>query len=140
MSEETQAEEYTVLNVMGPYREPREPAFSFDYSVQRPQWATPQGVRVKVLIEEELEYLKGKVLEISGGSVGQQLRINQILCREIADQKLEIGNKDGLFLERLDVMIGAFVDALEHLAPPLERWMQDEKDRLRRDIKEKVGI
>ena len=36
MSEETKSVEYTVLNVMGPYREPREPAFSFDYSVQRP--------------------------------------------------------------------------------------------------------
>ena len=97
-------------------------------------------MRVKVLIEEELEYLKGKILEMSGGSVGQQLRINQILCREIADQKLELGIKDGLFSERLDVMIGAFVDELQHLTPLLESWMQDQKDRLRQEIKEKVGI
>ena len=140
MSEEARPDEYTVLNVMGPYREPREPAFSFDYSIERPHWATPQGVRVKVLIEEELEYFKGKILGISGGSVGQQLRINQIICREIADQKLEIGNKDGLFSERLDVMIGAFVDELQHLGPLLESWMQDQKDRVRQVIKEKVGI
>jgi len=66
-----------VLNVMGPYREPREPAFSYDYSVQRPDWATPQGVRVKVSIELELDYLKHSILAIVGGSAGQQLRINQ---------------------------------------------------------------
>lgn len=140
MSEETKSDEYTVLNVMGPYREPREPAFSFDYSVERPHWGTPQGVRVKVMIEEELEYFKGKILEISGGSVGQQLRVNQIVCREIADQKLELGNQDGLFSERLDVMIGPFVDDLQHLAPLLESWMQAQKDRVRADIKEKVGL
>ena len=139
MSDESQSE-YTVLNAMGPYREPREPAFSFDYSVQRPSWATPQGVRVKVALEEELEYFKGTVLGISGGSVGQQLRVNQILCRELADQKLELGNRDGLFLDRRDVMIGFFVDELEHLAPLLKQWMESQKDRVRQEIKEKVGI
>ncbi len=61
----------TVLNVMGPYREPQEPAFSYDYSVERPDWATPQGVRIKVSIEHELDYLKNTILEFSGGSVGQ---------------------------------------------------------------------
>ena len=95
---------------------------------------------MKVWLEEELEYFKGKILEVSGGSVGQQLRINQIVCREIADQKLELGNQDGLFSDRRDVMIGAFVDDLQHLAPLLERWMHDQKDRVRQEIKEKVGI
>ena len=140
MSDDTGSEEYTVLNVMGPYREPRESAFSFDYSVERPNWGTPQGVRVKVYIEEELEYFKGKVLEVAGGSVGQQLRVNQMITREIADQKLEIGNKDRLFSERRDVMIGAFQEELAHLAPQLEKWMQAHKDRIRQEIKEKVGI
>ena len=140
MSDEAPSTEYSVLNVMGPYREPHEPAFSFDYSVQRPHWATPQGVRVKVLIKEELEYCKEHILGISGGSVGQQLRANQLICREIADQKLELGNQDGLFPERLDIMIGPFVNELEHLAPLLDRWMHDQKDRLRKDIQEKVGI
>ena len=140
MSDEATSNEYSVLNVMGPYREPHEPAFSFDYSVQRPHWATPQGVRVKVLIKEELEYCKEKILGISGGSVGQQLRVNQIICREIADQKLELGNQDGLFPERLDVMIGPFANDLEHLAPLLEQWMHEQKDRLRKNIQEKVGI
>ena len=52
------ASDLIVLNVMGPYREPKESAFSFDYSVQRPDWATPQGVRIKVSIESELNHLK----------------------------------------------------------------------------------
>ena len=140
MSDEATSEEYTVLNVMGPYREPREAAFSFDYSVERPHWGTPQGVRVKVYIDEELEYFKGQILEVSGGSVGQQLRVNQMISREIADQKLEIGNKDGLFSERRDVLIGLFREELAHLAPPLESWMHKHKERVRQEIQEKVGI
>ncbi|GJL56512.1 MAG: hypothetical protein NPIRA02_36440 [Nitrospirales bacterium] len=140
MSDEHISDEYTVLNVMGPYREPREPAFSFDYSVLRPHWGTPQGVRVKVLIKQELEYYKEKFLEVTGGTSGQQLRINQIVCRYIADQKLELGNQDGLFSDRRDVMIGPFGDELQHLAPLLERWMQEQKDRIRKEIQENVGI
>ena len=140
MSDESQSGEYTVLNVMGPYREPHEQAFSFDYSVQRPEWATPQGVRVKVSIEDELEHFKVNILGVSGGSVGQQLRVNQMICREIAEQKLELGNQDGLFLDRRDVMIGFLVDELKHLAPLLEVWMNEQKDRVREDIKAKVGI
>ena len=80
------ASDLIILNVMGPYREPREPAFSYDYSVQRPHWATPQGVRIKVSIEHELDYLKNAILAISGGTPGQQLRLNQILLRAIADR------------------------------------------------------
>jgi hypothetical protein len=47
---------FTTLNVSGPYREPRELVFSYDYSVQRPNWPTPNGVRVKVSIPDELDY------------------------------------------------------------------------------------
>ncbi len=140
MSEEATSKDYTILNVMGPYREPREEAFSFDFSVERPHWGTPQGVRVKVSIEDELEYFKKDILDLSGGSMGQQLRMNQLLCREIANQKLELGNQDGLFSDRRDVMIGPFIDDLEHLAGSLHEWMQREKDRVKKDIQEKVGI
>lgn len=129
-----------VLNVMGPYREPREPAFSYDYSVQRPDWATPQGVRVKVSIELELDYLKNSILAVAGGSVGQQLRINQILSRAIADQKLEIADADGLLADRRDVMVGPFVDDLMHLFGPLDQWMKAEQHTLRKTIKEQIGI
>jgi len=140
MSDEPTTDEYTILNVMGPYREPREPAFSYDYSVQRPHWGTPQGVRVKVFIKQELEYFKEKILGVIGGTSGQQLRTNQMICRHIADQKIVLGNQHGLFTDRRDVMIGTFDDELQHLAPLLERWMQEEKDRIRKEIQEKVGI
>jgi len=129
-----------VLNAMGPYREPREPAFSYDYSVQRPDWATPQGVRVKVSIELELDYLKNSILAVAGGSIGQQLRINQILSRAIADQKLEIADADGLLADRRDVMVGPFVDNLMHLFGPLDQWMKAEQHTLRKTIKEQIGL
>ena len=131
---------FTILRVSGPYREPREPVFSYDYSVQRPQWPTPQGVRVKVAIPDELEYLKHKVLEISGGSPGQQLRVNQILSHKIADQKLQMGNEEGMFLQRLDVMIGPFTGPLAHLFGELERWMSENRVSLRQEISTKVGL
>jgi hypothetical protein len=131
----------TILNVMGPYREPQEPAFSYDYSVQRPDWATPQGVRIKVSIEHELDYLKNTILSFSDGSVGQQLRANQLLLRAIADQKLKIVDADARLDERLDVMIGPFEgDTLGHLFGLLDQWMQAEKDTLRQLIKDQIGV
>ena len=129
-----------VLNVMGPYREPREPAFSYDYAIQRPNWATPQGVRVKVSIELELDYLKTSILGISGGSAGQQLRINQLLLRAIADKKLEIIDADELLADRRDVMVGPFVDNFMHLFAPLDQWMKAEQHALRKMIKDQIGI
>ncbi len=131
----------TILNVMGPYREPKEPAFSYDYSVQRPDWATPQGVRIKVSIEHELDYLKNTILSFSEGSVGQQLRANQLLLRAIADQKLKIVDADARLAERLDVMIGPFEgETLGHLFGLLDQWMQAEKDTLRQLIKDQIGV
>ncbi len=134
------AEPYAILKVMGPYREPREQALSFDYSVQRPHWATPQGVRVKISLEEELDLLKTKILKIAGGTVGQQLRINQLLGRAIADRKLDIANEETLFNDRRDVMIDPFTGSWSHLFPRLESWMNQERDNLRREILEKVGL
>ena len=131
---------YTVLNVSGPYREPREPVFSYDYSVQRPSWPTPHSVRVKVGIQEELEFFKVKVLNLSGGSPGQQLKISQLLSRKIADRKLEIGNHEGLFSDRLDVMIGIFIGPLAHLFPQLETWMRESASSVRDEIRTTVGI
>ena len=132
--------EFTVLNVLGPYREPREYSFSFDYSVQRPHWPTPQGIRVKVGIDHELEYLKTQILQLSGGTPGQQLRINQILCRAIADEKLNIANTEGLFNDRRDVMIDPFANEHKHLFGKLEGWMQKERERIRGEIKTVVGV
>ncbi len=131
----------TVLNVMGPYREPQEPAFSYDYSVERPDWATPQGVRIKVSIDHELDYLKNTILEFSGGSVGQQMRCNQLLVRAIADQKLAIVDADGQLAERLDIMVGPFDgDDVSNLFELLDQWMKAEKDNLRQMLKDQIGI
>ncbi len=131
----------TILNVMGPYREPQEQAFSYDYSVERPNWATPQGVRIKVSIAHELDYLKNTILEFSGGSVGQQMRCNQLLVRAIADRKLEIVDADGQLDERLDIMVGPFEgDDLSSLFGLLDQWMKAEKGNLRQMLKDQIGI
>ena len=99
------------------------------------------GVRIKVSIEHELDYLKNTILKFSGGSVGQQIRCNQLLVRAIADQKLKIVDADGQLAERLDVMIGPFEsDMLGHLFGLLDQWMQAEKNMLRQLIKDQIGI
>ena len=131
---------FSILNVSGPFREPREPAFSYDYAVHRPAWPTSQAVRVKVSIADELGYLKDKVLGLSGGSPGQQVRVNQILTHWIADHKLTIANDEGLFLQRLDVMISPFSGPLAHLFSVLSGMMEQEKDALRQEIRDKVKL
>ncbi len=113
---------------------------SYDYSVQRPAWPTPQGIRVKISLEEELDVLKSKILEISGGSAGQQLRVNQILTRAIGDRKLELANEANMFDDRRDVMIEPFNGSLAYLFPKLESWMIEERDRLRQEIQKTVGL
>ncbi len=134
------ANPFTILNVSGPYREPREAVFSYDYSIQRATWPTPHGVRVKVSVAEELDYFKAKVLEIHGGSPGQQLKISQMLTRHIADHKLQIANDENMLSERLDVMVGLFTGALAHLFPKLEARMNESKAALRQEIREKVKL
>lgn len=132
------ANPFTVLNVSGPYREPREESYSYDYSIQRATWPTPHGVRVKVAMAEELDYLKSKVLELQNGSPGQQLRVSQILTRHIADRKLQIANDENMLNDRRDVMITPFTDAYTHLFLKLEAWMNESKASLRQEILEKV--
>jgi len=134
------ASPFTILNVSGPYREPREAVFSYDYSIQRVTWPTPSGVRVKVAVSEELDYFKVKVLEIQGGSPGQQLRISQILTQRIADHKLQIANDEDMLSERRDVMIAPFTGALGHLFLMLEARMNESKAALRQEIHEKVKL
>ena len=134
------ANPFTILNVSGPYREPREPAFSYDYSVQRATWPTPNGVRVKVAVAEELDYFKGKILDVQGGSPGQQLLISQLLTRHIADRKLQIANEENMFNERLDVIIGPFTGPLAHLFSKLDTRMNESKAALRHEIREKVRL
>lgn len=130
----------TILNVSGPFREPREPAFSYDFAIQRSTWPMPHAVRVKVAVAEELDHLKTKILELQGGSPGQQLLISQLLTKHIANRKLQIANEENMFNERLDVLIEPFTGPLAHLFPRLEAWMNDSKAALRQEIREKVRL
>ncbi len=130
----------TILNVNGPYREPREPVFSYDYSIQRPTWPTANGVRIKVSIPEELDYLRVKILGVNGGTPGQQLILSRALTRRIADQKFLIAEEAGMFSSRLDVMVEPFTGAWEHLFPKLETWMKESQAVLRQEIRERIGL
>ncbi len=134
------ANPFTILNISGPFREPREPAFSYDFAIQRSTWPMPHAVRVKVAVAEELDHLKTKILELQGGSPGQQLLISQLLTKHIANRKLQIANEENMFNERLDVLIEPFTGPLAHLFPRLEAWMNDSKAALRQEIREKVRL
>jgi hypothetical protein len=132
---------FTIINVAGPYREPRDPVLSYDYAVQRPTWPMAQAVRVKVSIPDELDVWKTKILGISGGTPGQQMVINQMLSRRLADEKLRIANEEGLFLERGDMLIGAFNDPpLQHLWNRLETWMHEASAQVREDVAARTGV
>ncbi|MDE3035062.1 MAG: hypothetical protein KGO52_08010 [Nitrospirota bacterium] len=134
------ADPFSILNVLGPYREPHEPALSYDYSIQRPSWPTAHAVRIKVSLAAELDYLKTTVLGLSGGTPGQQLRINQLLTKRIADRKLQIANEEGMFSQRLDVKIDPFTGPFAHLFARLETWMQENKAALREEVRQAVGL
>jgi hypothetical protein len=65
-----------ITDVAGPYREPREQVFSYDYSIQRASWPTPQGVRVKVAIPEELDVLRDKIVGAVAGTCWRSVAIS----------------------------------------------------------------
>ncbi|MDF2458878.1 MAG: uncharacterized protein K0S79_1294 [Nitrospira sp.] len=129
-----------ILGVAGPFREPREPAFSYDYSIQRPHWPMPHAVRVKVAIAEELDVLRGKILGPVSGSPGQQLLVSQLLTRKIADEKIRIADQDGLLSGRADVVVPPFAGPLAHLFARLESWLDQQGEAVRIEIKERVKI
>jgi hypothetical protein len=130
----------TILDVAGPYREPREQVFSYDYSIQRASWPTPQGVRVKVAIPEELDVLRDKILGSVAGTPGQQLMISKFLSKHIADEKMRIAEADGMLAERRDIVVAPFTGPLAHLFPRLDAWTTTQQDRLRAEIKTRVGL
>ena len=130
----------TVTDVSGPFREPRESVFSYDYSIQRPTWATPFAVRIKVALAAELDVIKSIVMGSVTGSPGQQLLLNKLLTRHIADQKLRIADNEGMLSERRDVLVEPFVGPMAHLFPDLERWVQESREALRVEMKQKVGL
>jgi len=129
-----------IIGVAGPFREPREPAFSYDYSIQRPHWPMPHAVRVKVAIAEELDVLRGKILGPVSGSPGQQLLVSQLLTRRIADEKLRIADQDGLLSGRADVVVAPFTGAMAHLFARLESWLEQQRETLRTEIRDRAKI
>ena len=129
-----------ITDVTGPYREPREQVFSYDYSIQRASWPTPQGVRVKVAIPEELDVLRDKILGAVAGTPGQQLIISKCLSRYIADEKMRIAEADGMLAERRDIVVAPFTGPLAHLFPHLDAWATEQQEMLRVEIKTRVGL
>ena len=129
-----------IMDVTGPYREPREQVFSYDYSIQRASWPTAQAVRVKVAIPEELDVLRSKILGTIAGTSGQQLMISKFLSRHIADEKLRIADADGMLSERRDTVIAPFTGPFVHLFPRLDTWAAEQQETLRAEIKKLVGL
>jgi hypothetical protein len=127
-------------NVTGPFREPREQVFSYDYSIQRSSWPTAHAVRVKVAIPEELDVLRGKIFGAVAGTPGQQLMISKFLSRRIADEKLRIAEADGMLPERRDTVVVPFTGPLAHLFARLDAWAVEQRETLRTEIKTLVGL
>ncbi len=130
----------TILEVNGPFREPREQVFSYDYSIQRSSWVTPHGVRVKVSIPDELETFKRRLLGAVAGSPGQQLLMSNILSRAIADWKIRVADQEGLLSERRDVMLAPFVGPLSHLFVKLETLFETDQAPVREEVRRRVGM
>ena len=129
-----------ITDVTGPYREPREQVFSFDYSIQRASWPTAQAIRVKVAIPEELDVLRSKIFGAIAGTSGQQLMISKFLSRHIADEKIRIAEADGMLAERRDTVVLPFIGPLAHLFARLDAWAGEQRDTLRAEIKKLVGL
>jgi len=130
----------TVLEVSGPFREPREPVFSYDYAVQRASWSMPHAVRVKVAIVEELDVVKGRLLGQVTGTPGQQLLIARALSRRIADEKLKIAEAEGTLSDRRDVVIEPFTGPQAHLFAKLDDWLDREGQALLAEVKKRANV
>ena len=130
----------TIMDVSGPFREPREPAFSYDYSILRSDWPLPHAVRVKVGIAEELDVLRNRLLGTVTGTPGQQLLISQMLTRRIADEKIRIAETNGELIQRREVNIPPYTGPTAHLFAQLEAWLEKERDSLRAEIKKRVNL
>jgi hypothetical protein len=131
---------FTIVEINGPFREPREQVFSYDYSIQRSTWATPHGVRVKVSIPDELEVLKRRLFGMAVGSPGQQLMMSNLLSKTIADWKMRVAEGEGMLTERRDMMLAPFIGPLAHLFPKLEALFEADQAAVREEVRRRVGI
>ena len=131
---------FSIVSVNGPFREPREQVFSYDYSIQRSTWVTPHGVRVKVSIPDELEVLKRRLFGPVLGSPGQQLMMSNILSKAIAGWKMRVAEGESMLTERRDVMVPPFIGPLAHLFPKLEALFEADQSAVREEVRRRVGI
>jgi hypothetical protein len=131
---------FAIVEINGPFREPREQVFSYDYSIQRSTWATPHGVRVKVSIPDELEVFKSRLFGRVVGSPGQQLMMSNILSKTIADRKMRVAEGEGMLTERRDTMLAPFIGPLAHLFPKLEALFEADQSAIREEVRRRVGI
>jgi hypothetical protein len=131
---------FTIVEINGPFREPREQVFSYDYSIQRSTWATPHGLRIKVSIPDELEVLKRRLFGMVGGSPGQQLMMSNMLSKAIADRKMVVAEGEGMLSERRDMMLAPFIGPLAHLFPKLEALFEADQSTIREEVRKRVGI
>lgn len=131
---------FAIVDITGPFREPREQVFSYDYSIQRSTWATPHGVRVKVSIPDELDVLRHRLFGMVVGSPGQQLMVSNILSRAIADWKMRVAEGEGMLRERRDVMLEPFIGPLAHLFPKLEAFFEADQSATREEVRRRIGI
>ena len=97
-------------------------------------------MRVFVDIKAELEPFQQRILEVSGGSPGQQLKLMQMLTRKIADQKAAIVLDEGRIEKTTELLVPSFTGNDAYLFQKLEAWMMEAKDQIREEIKSKVGL
>ena len=131
---------FAIIDINGPFREPREQVFSFDYSIQRSTWATPHGVRVKVSIPDELEVLKRRLVGLAVGSPGQQLMMSNILSKTIAGWKMQVADGEGMLTERRDMLLEPFIGPLAHLFPKVEALFAADQSAVREEVRRRIGI
>ena len=131
---------FAVVDINGPFREPREQVFSFDYSIQRSTWATPHGVRVKVSIPDELEVLKDRLFGKVVGSPGQQLMMSNILSKTIADWKMRVAEGEGMLTERRDTILAPFIGPFAYLFPKLEALCEADQSAIREEVRRRIGL
>jgi hypothetical protein len=131
---------YEVSLSTGPFREPGKEILSYDFFVNRKGWMIPRVMRVFVDLNAELEVFQHQVLKVSGGSPGQQLKLTQMLTRLIADQKVAMALEEGRMEKASEVLIGSFTGNDAYLFEKLHSWMLEVKDKIREEIRTKIGL
>jgi len=64
----------------------------------------------------------------------------KILTKWISETKLAIADVEGMFSQRLDIVLEPFTGPIAHLFPSLTAKMEESKDSLRKEIREKAKL